>query len=256
MKSFFRSLKAETLKIKHTPLLWLHLIIPLVGVGLFLFYSALSAWSTEVLVTFYFEALALAFPMLIGIVCGMAAFQEEQAGGFQNMLGVLPCRLVPFLSKFAFLAVLGLGALVASVGLYGAGFALLPGQQAVLALLYLKLAGALFASNLFLYLLHLWISLRFGKGASISVGVAGSLVAALMLTGLGEGIWYFIPWGWGVRFCDMAVIKALTAPAVEGIAFIQNETTLGWRAAGCATLFLFVLCLLWFKRWEGRSASE
>lgn len=36
MKSFFRSLKAETLKIKHTPLLWLHLIIPLVGVGLFL----------------------------------------------------------------------------------------------------------------------------------------------------------------------------------------------------------------------------
>ena len=254
MKSFFRSLKAETLKIKHTPLLWLHLIIPLVGVGLFLFYSALSAWSTEVLVTFYFEALALAFPMLIGIVCGMAASQEEQAGGFQNMLGVLPCRLVPFLSKFAFLAVLGLGALVASVGLYGAGFALLPGQQAVLALLYLKLAGALFASNLFLYLLHLWISL--GKGASISVGVAGSLVAALMLTGLGEGIWYFIPWGWGVRFCDMAVIKALTAPAVEGIAFIQNETTLGWRAAGCATLFLFVLCLLWFKRWEGRSASE
>ena len=254
MKSFFRSLKAETLKIKHTPLLWLHLIIPLVGVGLFLFYSALSAWSTEVLVTFYFEALALAFPMLIGIVCGMAASQE--AGGFQNMLGVLPSRLVPFLSKFAFLSVLGLGALVASVGLYGAGFALLPGQQAVPALLYLKLAGALFASNLFLYLLHLWISLRFGKGASISVGVAGSLVAALMLTGLGEGIWYFIPWGWGVRFCDMAVIKALTAPAVEGIAFIQNETTLGWRTAGCATLFLFVLCLLWFKRWEGRSASE
>ncbi len=31
MKSFFRSLKAESLKIKHTPLLWLHLIIPLVG---------------------------------------------------------------------------------------------------------------------------------------------------------------------------------------------------------------------------------
>ena len=131
MKSFFRSLKAESLKIKHTPLLWLHLIIPLVGACLFLFYSVLSAWSTEVLLTFYFEALALAFPMLIGIVCGMAASQEEQAGGFQNMLGVLPSRLVPFLSKFGFLAVLGLGALVAAVGLYGAGFALLPGQQAV-----------------------------------------------------------------------------------------------------------------------------
>lgn len=49
MKSFFRSLKAETLKIKHTPLLWLHLIIPLVGVGLFLFtapcrHGALRFW--------------------------------------------------------------------------------------------------------------------------------------------------------------------------------------------------------------------
>ena len=53
MKSFFRSLKAETLKIKHTPLLWLHLIIPLAGVCLFLFYSALSAWNTEVLSVSY-----------------------------------------------------------------------------------------------------------------------------------------------------------------------------------------------------------
>lgn len=256
MKSFLRSAKAEGLKIKHTPLLWLHLIIPLVGVCLFLGYSALSAWDTGVLVMFYFEALALAFPMLIGIVCGMAASQEEQAGGFQNMLGVLPSRLVPFLSKFGFLAVLGLGALVAAVGLYGAGFALLPGQQAVPVQLYLELAGVLFAANLFLYLLHLWISLRFGKGASISVGVAGSLVAALMLTGLGDGIWYFIPWAWGVRFSDIAVIKALTTPAPEGLLFIQSETTMGWLVAGCATLLIFALCLLWFKRWEGRSASE
>ncbi|WP_195268664.1 lantibiotic immunity ABC transporter MutG family permease subunit [Eubacterium sp. 1001713B170207_170306_E7] len=256
MKSFLRSFGTEALKIKHTPLLWLHLILPLVGVALFLFYSALSAWDTVVLLTLYFEALALAFPMLIGIVCGMAASQEEQAGGFQNMLGVLPSRLMPFLSKAGFLAVLGLGSLAAAIGLYGAGFALLPGQQAVPALLYLKLAGVLFGTSLFLYLLHLWIGLRFGKGASISVGVAGSLVSALMLTGLGDGIWYFIPWAWGVRLSDMAVLNAMTSPSPQGLMFIQNETAAGWLAAGVATLLLLAFCLIWFKRWEGRSASE
>ncbi len=109
----------------------------------------------------------------------------------------------------------------------------------------------------FLYLLHLWISLRFGKGASISVGVAGSLVAALMLTGLGEGIWYFIPWGWGVRFCDMAVIKSPDSPGT-GRTRVLSRTKIPWDGwlSGCATLFLFALCLLWFKRLGGEKRQR
>ena len=35
------------------------------------------------------------------------------------------------------------------------------------------------------------------------VGIVGSLLSALLVTKLGDFIWKFLPWGWGVRFMNI-----------------------------------------------------
>ena len=57
-----------------------------------------------------------------------------------------------------------------------------------------------------IYLIHLFVGMSFGKGASMGLGIAGSLIAALMITGLGDATWKYIPWAWGVRAMDYTVL--------------------------------------------------
>ena len=46
----------------------------------------------------------------------------------------------------------------------------------------------------------------FGKGASIGIGIIGSLISALMLTGLGDGIWQVIPWAYSMRLSSYFIL--------------------------------------------------
>ena len=57
-----------------------------------------------------------------------------------------------------------------------------------------------------MYGLHLILAFRFGKNLGISVGVIGSLLSALLQTGLDDGRWYVIPYGLGVRFAESVLI--------------------------------------------------
>lgn len=51
----------------------------------------------------------------------------------------------------------------------------------------------LIASTVILYLLHLVIAFLFDSGATIGLGIFEVLVSALLLTGLGDNIWQFVP---------------------------------------------------------------
>ena len=73
---------------------------------------------------------------------------------------------------------------------------------------YLQEAVLIWLGQAVVYLLHLALSLRFGKTVSIGVGTAGSLLAFLMLTGLGDGIWMFFPWAWSCRGCSYLLLYA------------------------------------------------
>lgn len=248
-------LKSEWLKTKHTALRWIHLIMPVLGACIFLAYSAISPWDTSIKLTFYFEALSLAFPLLISIVTGLSAEQEQMAGGLQNMLSVTALRIKVLVGKLLMLVLLALVALILAVGLYAMGFGFIEGQDAPGPSLYLWLLAALFASNLFLYQLHLFVSLRFGKGASIGLGVVGSLLAALMLTGLGDTIWYAVPWAWSVRFCDQLIQLEATLP-LDTALFIKQELLYGVFVMLPMLLLMTAFVLLWFRRYEGHASNE
>ncbi len=251
-----RALKADFQKSKHTSVIWIHVIIPAVGALLFLSYYSLygGAKSLENHGS-YFDALAIVFPLLIGLICGMVVSQEEQAGGFQVLLSSTRSRSTTYLSKLFMLILMEAFSvfLALSIMLLGLKFALHVSN--IPYLLYLKMFGWLIFSNIFLYIFHVFISLEFGRGASILLGIAGTLIAALMVTGLGDRCWTYLPWAWGVRFCDLTILNFMSVTKELSTFLHYSKEKAMWImiAANCSAL---ILSLLWFKFWEGRKSYE
>lgn len=252
MKALPGLLRADLLKMQRTPFLLIHLLTPLIGAGLFLAYYSISAASEAGKVMAFMQAIACAYPTVIGLVCAMAAEQEAVAGRFQGMLGLPAGRTTTFFSKLLLLLGFSLGAVLITFALFGTGFSRVLHQGSHGLLFYGTGAVIIFGSSLFLYLLHLTVSLHFGRGASIGIGIAGSLIAALMLTGLGDALWPYIPFAWGARFVSLwafAHTGHSISPAVSG-------QTAGLWVCITATLMLGLLSVLWFQRWEGRPADD
>lgn len=247
-----RYLRADFLKLKRQPQLLMHIIIPAIGVIIFLAYYSYAPWTPISKAVGYLEAVAVSFPALIGIVCSMAAEQEAASGNFQNML-TSPIKLLPFLSMLLYMLILGCGSVIFAVAGFGIAFISLLKLMTFSLAFFFYAAGILLISNVFLYVLHLLVSLRFGKGASIGLGFVESLLSALFITGLGEGRWQFVPCTWGVRFASNFAqrVYGLTEP-LNSI----PEVHTGIIVCIAETIALILFSCVWFCRWEGRRSEE
>jgi ABC-2 type transport system permease protein len=137
-------------------------------------------------------------------------------------------------------------AIAIATSVFAAGFQTAP------EILYVKAAGLLIAGSVFLYILHLFVSLRFGRGASIGLGIVESLISALALTGLGDGKWYYIPCTWSARLCDCLVF--IWNNPSQAVGYTEIEKCM--MVAIPATITAFVISLFWFQRWEGSRSNE
>ncbi|WP_150272857.1 lantibiotic immunity ABC transporter MutG family permease subunit [Paenibacillus tepidiphilus] len=251
MASLLGLLRADLLKTRRTPFLLLHLLAPLLAAAVFLAYYSYSPWSAADKVQAYLQVLGCALPTLIALVCSMTAEQEALAGHFQGMLALPVQRVKVYTSKLLLLLIYGLGAVLLAVVLFGIGFRDVLGEDGLGMAFYWSGAGILFGSNVFLYLLHSFVSLRFGRGPSIGIGIVGSLIAALLLTGLGEGIWVYMPFAWGARLISIWTVHAAGTPLPLAV----SRADTGILVCILATLAAAILSCLWFRRWEGRSAD-
>ncbi|MBC3798228.1 lantibiotic immunity ABC transporter MutG family permease subunit [Acetobacterium tundrae] len=247
MKMLLRSFSSDYLKFRRTSMLWIHSLIPLAVASLFLFYYSVSPWEPTAKISGFLEAISIGFPLMIGLICGIAIDQECQAGGFQVMLSGTKSRAIAYSSKFLLLFLMETFSVVLTVGIFAVGFKTVP------LLFYVKTVGILMAANSFLYILHLFVSFQYGKGASIGLGIGESLISALALTGLGDGRWYYIPCAWSVRLCDYLVYiwdQPVSAPIgnfeiVRGLVIALVVASIG-----------FLVSLRWFQNWEGRKSFE
>lgn len=242
-------IRVEIYKFIHSPLALINLFVPLIGMVVFLAYYMISPWVEVQKVTVYLQVLAMAFPVLIGVISAMTAEREAMAGSFQMVLSA-PCqKFIPHIASVGVLLLFGfISMLVAVVG-FGSLFGAI-GFRTFSVFFYLKATTLLFCGSIPLYLLQYLVGLFFGKGACLGLGIVGSLLSALLITGLGEGIWFFLPWGISIRF-----VSALSA--------YPNTLSWGYPGIANATCFLFgasavlVLILVFgSKRWEGRKSEE
>lgn len=242
-----RCFLAEYQKFRHSPLLFMHLLIPISGALLFAAYFHGSVWSAVTKVSGYLEILAVAFPFLVGIIVGMAVQAEDQAGHFQLMLGTLPSKSAVYMGKLGFLLSGGIFAAALALGIFSVCCREAP------TILYLKAGLLLILTMIPIYLIQLLVGLNFGKGASMGLGIAGSLISALMITGLGDHWWKWIPWAWGVRAMDYTVL-AWNNPKMFWQ--LQKEFMTGMEISVACTVVLTIASLIWFYNWEGGNWSD
>ncbi|MDM5235419.1 multidrug ABC transporter permease [Bacillus cereus] len=244
-----RVLRADFLKMKHTIFFWIHIVMPIIGIVLFLSYYSFSKVDSINKVSGYIQVLSIAFPLLISIVCSFIVEQEALAGNFKELLSTEYGRRKAFISKVCLLLICGLCSTILAVMGFAAGFHFLLWQNEFPLGLYVEISFILFGCQIFMYICHLFLNFRFSKGASIGVGIIESLLAALMLTGLGDVIWKYTPCAWGVRLCNHFLEYRLNPDSFH---VLQVDAEIGAVICVCFTIVAFVVSLIWFSFYEGR----
>lgn len=110
MKEFFNSLKQERYLFRHSPLLWIHIGIPLLGVLLLSWYFLGADQENEILS--FMIMISLAYPFAIGVVCGVSAGMEWESGYIHRMNTFPGSPAISHLAKLAYLLWTGLLAVV------------------------------------------------------------------------------------------------------------------------------------------------
>lgn len=247
MLVLWRNIKADFIKLKRTPIVYIHILIPITGASLFLLYYSISSWDTSTKLITYIRTLSIIFPLLIGIITGIIVEQEEQAGSLQNMLMILKRKSTSYCSKLLVILALSVISIIIATFVFAFIF------KSYSLVFYTKIAVTLFIGNIFLYILHLFISFRFGKGASIGLGIVGVLIAALMRTGLGDSIWEFAPWAWAIRLCDFIMLMELNQLGLNEMFLAVSK---GILIIIISIFVSLIFSLSWFNRWEGRGSND
>lgn len=246
MREFARQLRSDRYRMRHSFLFSAHLLIPAAGIILYLLYMMIHKSDGWDHFTTYVTLVAMAYPAVTGVVTAMFTDRESRAGRMQNMLAS-PSRCRVLLAGISMLLLYGLLAVAVTL----AGFVLL-----LLCTGYGKVVGAgelaglvfiLWAANVPLYLVHFFLGIKFGEGVTIGAGVAETVISGVMLTGLGEGVWYVWWPSYGMRFSALFLSSGRVEPD-----WISQEVCRG----GICGLVISVLFLwgiaIWFSRFEGR----
>lgn len=249
--TFYTNLKSDLYKAVHTPLWLIHVVIPVIGIALFVWYYSFSQWDEMNKLSGYIETLSVTFPVLIGIITSVLAEAEQKAGEFQSVLVAANSKYVTHISKLILLVIFGFAStLLALVG-FGMCFMCM-GYTIFNLLFYVKTAILLIMSVFPIYLLQYIDSFLYGKGFSIGLGIVGGLICALLLTGLGDGIWWYLPWGITARFSE-----SLLTSSLANIEFLQyNGIIQSVIVILLFSLAFIALLILKYNKWEGRKAED
>lgn len=254
MGEIWRFTKAEYRKMKGTYLPLIFAGVPLLGCGLFLLYYSFSPWDTESEIMAYAEAMGAALPFLISLLSALSVGLEEK-NHFQTFLGTARKKKSALLGKYIALLLCTFFSFLLAVGIFGAGFTFLLGKEGMTPGFCVKLIFALWLPSAALYGIHLFLDLTFPKSVSIAVGTGESLISALFLTGLGDGLWTFVPASWSARWAMYVTGMELND---NYRAAIQESLNLRRSAGICLliTVFLCGIILVWFKFYEGRQCND
>lgn len=246
---FQKTLHADLLKMKGTSITLAHVLIPMITSGLFLLYYSFSAWNENTRIIAFYQAVGAGFPVLIGIFTASMIKQEQNAGGFQNLL-TLPQKTAAFLSKVLLLLIFSMFSVLLTAAIFGLGFCkILEGSTASVGICMMA-ALLMWCSSIPLYIWQMILAFQFGEGVSIGVGILSGLVSALMLTGLGDYIWKntFVSWTGRIPYTYLKFAL--------GESDAINELEAVTPIYCILTAISMIYYLLWSSRFEGNKISE
>ncbi|WEV73484.1 hypothetical protein OZX74_05975 [Bifidobacterium sp. ESL0798] len=78
--SLLRAIHAESLKMKRSMLVWIHVGAGVTAGVLCGAYFAVASWNTSYGADAFMQVLGAALPLMVGLVCGLAVEAEQDAG--------------------------------------------------------------------------------------------------------------------------------------------------------------------------------
>lgn len=243
MCGLINCLKTDFYKCYHSNIIKIHLIVPIIPIIVFLIYYTISPWSELEKIMAYIQLISMSFPLIISIVVNMV-YEQEQEAGFQYFLGIANKRYNVHFSKLILILILGLISTLITIVGFGIIFYLM-GNSITNVGFYLRQSFIIFGSNIVIYMIQYLVVFSLGKGASIGLGIIGSLISALMETGIGDNIWSMVPWAYSIRLCSYftlynANILIQKQPIVQSIIMMIAYLVIS-----------LVVLLIFSKHWEG-----
>ena len=216
---------------------------------MFLAYYSLTRWDDRSKISAYYSILGIAYPIFISLITAIVTEQEYSASNYQNMLMVRNRKTI-FAAKVVIMIIAGIFSVLISSILFGLGNIMLLHVNIVPFHFYFIAGLMISAESIILYLLHFFLSLRFGRNVSVLIGITEGLVSALFITGLGEGKWPFVPCSWGTRWSQYYLI-ALT----DNFDMEKNCRTALFICVALS-IIMIIAFHIWCQIWEGRHISE
>lgn len=245
-----RGVRAEFIKLRHTAVLWLHILIPVVGAGVFLLYFSLYPQVEDSSkLGLVLQLTAVVFPIVIGVVCGMMAALEERAAGFQGMMSNKDGRVIAYVNKLLTAILLGGLSTVLLVAIVMAGSSIFSLTQLSYSAFGLATLG-MFLGSMPLYTIHLFLSVKWGLGASVFIGVVESLLS-IMFSNVDVAIWPFFPCAWGVK-----ILQNILHAIPTSLWMIFDRIGVELLIITVLSVAFLLLSFAWFQRWEGRKSFE
>jgi ABC-2 type transport system permease protein len=248
--TMLRLMRADWLKTRRTPLRLAILAAPAAYAVMLLLYFANRRVTPELprdMLAAFAEGWTALLPLVIGLLAGLFALQEEHAGNFSALLGSTAPRPAVYAARLLQLALIHTGSVLCAVTLLRLGMMLRPGIPVPDAGMFCACALLAAAGALPLIALHQWLALAAGWGASVGAGGAGLLIGAIVgATAVGDRVWPFVPWAWPVRLSMLPLAPhPPTVMLIRALAFSLIAFAL-LAAGGTA----------WFNRWEGRRGED
>lgn len=249
-------LLSEWLKTKHTLIRWFIFFMPVcISACIIMYLSLRPELSFDfVYEGFYIIWTTIIIPIGVSVLTGFLIHEEEQAGDFNGFLNTGISKGKLYIGKLGFSAIsLTVCTTITTLSLcIGLNIVL---TDFVNSSLFAMSSLLCIIGSLPILAIHLWISFRWGMGASIGTGICGILMAVLIgTTGLGDKIWMLIPWAYPVKMAMFPMAYSLlpSTMLVElTIQFILEFTlSIGWFV-----IFL-IGGMIWFSKWEGRKYGE
>ena len=255
MLQFYRCFLGECKKRKRSIFSLLHLSIPLVLSGVLVMYFLFRnvPVGAEASYIIFFELIGVGTPVIISIICGLVADSENEAGHFQNILGLIQSRTVSFTSQTTMMIFSYFAAIFLTISIYILALKHLIGVGEVNFTLY-YLTGIIFAgTSIFQYFFYQFVGYNYGIGMCSICGFGGVIIAALCLTTIGDKIWWLLPWAWANRFGEyvMDYLK------MTGVKPVGNSTlVMGGYSFLIMTTGIILLSIVWINRWSGKKTND
>lgn len=246
MKPMLYCIKSDFYKLIHSKILYLHILIPILGIVVFCGYYSYSILDENNKVLIFSQVVSIAFPFLIALIITMLYEEEVNAGNFQLILSTPYSNIISHLSKILTMAILGSISSLCTILGFGIVFRSM-GYVHYSLTMYVQLSCLIFISNFLLYFIQYIIAFTFGNGCSLGFGIIGLLLSALLSLGLGNLIWRFIPFGWGIRISSYYLYQKM------GIVVHMNmkEKILNYITIFVIAIVIILGFIIWGHVWQG-----